>query len=238
MDAVERQRGYYQTTAEHYDVLHMGDPEHQFALAFMISVIEYFKIGSVLDVGSGTGRALFAIKHACKNVRILGIEPSAELRNQGYRKGLGSDELIDGDATNLHFAAGEFDLVCEFGVLHHIKDHKKAVSEMLRVAKKAIFISDNNTFGWGSPLSTLVKRSLKSMGLWNLANLIATRGRGYMLTEDDGVSYRYSVFDDFPLIKQNCDRVHLLNTKQTSLNFYRTASHVAVLGLKKFDQGS
>jgi len=53
-----------------------------------------------------------------------------------------------------------------------------------------------------------------------------------MITDDDGISYRYSVFDDYPLIMRECHRVHLLNTMQTALNFYRSASHVAILGLK------
>ena len=232
MDEVQKQRNYYRRTAGQYDALHGDSPEHEFALAFMISMIGYLEIKSILDVGSGTGRALLAVKQACPNVRILGIEPSAELRDQGYIKGLKHDELICGDATNLPFVVGQFDMVCEFGVLHHIKEHKKAVMEMLRVAKKAVFISDNNTLGWGSRFSTSVKRGLKCVGLWKIADLIATRGRGYMITDDDGISYRYSVFDDYPLITRECHRVHLLNTMQTALNFYRSASHVAILGLK------
>jgi tRNA1(Val) A37 N6-methylase TrmN6 len=58
----------------------------------MISMIGYLEIKSILDVGSGTGRALFAVKQACPSVRILGIEPSAELRDQGYIKGLKYDD--------------------------------------------------------------------------------------------------------------------------------------------------
>ena len=46
------------------------------------------------------------------------------MREIGYRQCLSEKELIDGDALKLQFKNGEFDLVCAFGVLHHIKHRK------------------------------------------------------------------------------------------------------------------
>jgi SAM-dependent methyltransferase len=160
------------------------------------------------------------------------VEPSRELREEGYRKGLSADELVDGDAQNLSYADGEFDLVCEFAALHHIPDPQRAVSEMLRVAKKAIFISDANNFGQGSPLARLVKQIIDSVGLWPLANYIKTRGKGYIVTEGDGVSYSYSVFNQYAQIKSACRSVHFINTTDAGPNFYRSASNLALLGIK------
>jgi len=193
---VETQRAYYAETASHYDEMHLhGDDEHSFALRFMVSTLESLGIRSVLDIGSGTGRVLLNIKADAPNISALGVEPSAELRQIGHAKGLSETELIDGDAMNLAFADGEFDLVCEFAVLHHVPVPAKAVSEMLRVARKAVFISDSNNFGHGSGKARMLKQALNAMGLWQLAYKIRTGGNGYLISEGDGLAYSYSVFD-------------------------------------------
>jgi hypothetical protein len=64
-------------------------------------MIDFFGIQSLLDVGSGTRRALLTIKPARSALRVVRIEPSPELRAQGHRKGLSHRELIDGDAQAL-----------------------------------------------------------------------------------------------------------------------------------------
>jgi len=165
-------------------------------------------------------------------LRVVGIEPVKEFRQVGYDKGLTESELIDGDATKLQFSDGEFDLVCEFGVLHHIKRHELALSEMLRVAKKAIFISDSNNFGQGSFLARTIKQLINAFGLWRVADFIKTKGKGYTISEGDGLAYSYSVFNDYKQIQAQCRKIHLLNTNDGCINPYRTASHVALLGVK------
>jgi ubiquinone/menaquinone biosynthesis C-methylase UbiE len=233
-NAVEIQRAYYADTAHRYDDMHVReDDEHGFALRFMISIIEYLGIQSILDVGCGTGRGLLRIKREMPDITAVGIEPSPELRKVGYSKGLLETQLIDGDAMNLAFSDGSFDLVCEFGALHHIPAPSKAVSEMLRVSRKAIFISDSNNFGQGSKFSRLLKQLINAAGLWPLASLIKTKGKGYMISEGDGLAYSYSVFNDYRQITESCVSVHLLNTLDAGPNLYRTATHVALLGIKK-----
>lgn len=230
---VDLQRAYYADTAQSYDDVHVTEEgEHDFALQFMISVLEHFGISSILDIGSGTGRALIRIREQAPNVSTVGVEPSSELRKIGHAKGLPDTQLIDGDGMNLAFADGSFDLVCEFGALHHIPDPSRAVAEMLRVARKAVFISDCNNFGQGGGVSRLIKQSIDAVGLWPLANLIKTKGKGYTISEGDGLAYSYSVFNDYKQISGKCQSVHLLNTNDGGQNLYRTASHVALLGIK------
>ena len=144
------QRKYYEETADSYDDAHVteGD-EHNFALSFMLSVLDDFSVLSVLDVGSGTGRALLHVKRERPDLRVVGVEPVDGLRQVGYSRGLSQTELVPGDVTCLQFPDGAFDLVSSFGVLHHVRQSGVAVAEMLRVAKKAIFISDSNNFGQG-----------------------------------------------------------------------------------------
>lgn len=51
-------------------------------------------------------------------------------------------------------------------------------------------------------------------------------------SEGDGIAYSYSLFTDYGQIKDQCKSVHLFNTTPAGLNFYRTSSHVALLGVK------
>lgn len=230
----EIQRAYYSRTAKDYDAMHVSrNDEHQFALSFLLSVLDFYGVRSILDIGSGTGRVPAYIKTVRPDIKIAGVEPVKELREIGHQKGLLDDELIEGDATKLQFETGQFDLVSAFGALHHINHPRLAVSEMLRVARKAIFISDANNFGQGTLFMRALKQAINSFGLWKVADLIKTKGRGYMVSEGDGIAHSYSVFNNYAEIKKECAVIHLLNTIDGGPNLYRTASHIALLGLKR-----
>ena len=231
---IDVQRRYYAKTAHEYDAMHVtSNDEHFLALSFMVGVLDYFQIRSILDVGAGTGRALRYIKSCRPDIRIAGIEPVKEMREIGYAHGLSQHELMEGDATKLEFCESEFDLVCEFGVLHHVKRPEQVVSEMLRVAGKAILISDSNNFGHGSPQARAFKQVINWLGLWKLADWVKTGGKGYTLSKGDGLAYSYSVFNNYQQIRSHCDSIHLLNTTNGGINLYTTASHVALLGIKR-----
>jgi len=228
------QRKYYAQSAHSYDARHLDErDEHAFSLGVLVGLLEFLQVRSILDLGSGTGRALRYLNAHCPGVRIIGIEPVGELRQIGHAQGISVEQLIDGNATALAFADGEFDLVCEFGVLHHIKQPERAVSEMLRVAGRAIFISDSNNFGQGSTLNRALKQLINALGLWRAADWCKTRGRGYTITEGDGLAYSYSVFNNAAQIRAACNRVHIINTVPAlGSNHYRQAAHVALLGIK------
>ena len=232
-DEVSIQRAYYAATAQQYDKLHIeADDQHNFALAFMSSIISLYNIASVLDVGAGTGRALVALKSSFPDIRLVGLEPSGELREIAYQKGIPHESMVDGDSCSMPFKDGEFDLVCEFACLHHVPDPAKAVSEMLRVSRRAIFISDSNNFGQGSVLLRCLKQTINTFGLWRVANLIKTKGNGYSISDTDGLFYSYSVFDNYRKIRAACKSVHFLNTCDARPNLYRSSPQVALLGLK------
>ena len=231
---IQIQRSYYKDTADNYDQLHHDhiEDEHNFAFAWMLSLIDLFEIKSILDIGSGTGRQLKKIIDLKPDIKIIGIEPSQELREIGYQKNINKDSLINGDAMSLKFNDSQFDLVCEFGALHHIQFPNKAVSEMLRVSKKGIFISDYNNFGQGSFVARSAKQVINKLRLWKIFDIIKTKGKGYTLSEGDGLVYSYSVFNNYNLIKKKCRKVHLLNTQNGGHNLYKTSSHIALFGIK------
>ncbi len=201
---VQIQRQYYAQTASSYDEMHLvQDQEHILALHLIASYIEFYQIRSVLDVGAGTGRALLWLKNRFPNLVVKGIEPVTELREQGYKKGILVEDLIDGDAYHLPFPNNSFDLVCEFAVLHHVKQPEKVVREMSRVASKMVCISDCNFMGQGSGHLRLLKYIIFSLGLWSVADWIKTKGKGYTLSEGDGLAYSYSVYQSFQTLQKS-----------------------------------
>ena len=88
-------------------------------------------IQKILDVGSGTGgMTKFLLRYG----KVTGIEKSKTARQLAKKRGV---ILIQGNAQNLPFKSGSFDLVTLFDVLYHrdIKDEKKVLSEARRVLK-------------------------------------------------------------------------------------------------------
>tara|TARA_B110000971_G_C20032538_1_gene512161 strand:- start:3126 stop:3854 length:729 start_codon:yes stop_codon:yes gene_type:complete len=231
---VNIQKNYYNNTSHLYDKIHTYNErdEHYFALSCLVGLIDHFKIESILDVGAGTGRAIKFLKKKFPKIKIIGIEPVKALREIAYSKGISNNVLIDGDATQINFKNAEFDLVCAFGILHHIKDNKLVVDEMLRVSKKGIYISDVNNFGSGSFFTRSLKQILHFFKLWKLVDFIKTKGKGYNISEGDGLAYSYSIFTNYKQIKSACISVHTINTRDSNINHYRSSSHVALLGLK------
>lgn len=229
---VSIQQGYYADTALAYEDMHDAE-EHKFNLSFLLGCVDHFGWKTLLDVGAGTGRSLNRMAKKMPDLGLIGIEPVDELREQGYRAGVAREMLVAGDGTALQFGDGEFDVVCSFGVLHHIKHPELAVAEMLRVAKKAVFISDSNNFGQGSFGKRTFKQAAHALGLWGTVDLINTRGRGYSISEGDGLFYSYSVFNNYKQIKSRCESVHLVNPLKADVNLFRTATHVGLLGVKK-----
>lgn len=228
------QEQYYSKTANQYDDMHVlhTDKEHMLALELMSAYITFYNIKSVLDIGAGTGRTLLFLKNKFPDIKVLGIEPVKALREEGYKKGLSESELIDGDGNNLSLTDNSYDLVCEYGVLHHVRYPEKVVAEMLRVGAKGIFISDSNNFGQGGLVSRSFKQALNFFGLWNAFNFIRTKGKRYQISQADGLFYSYSVFNNYKLIKSKCD-VLITGIRSQGVNPYCSALHIALLGLKK-----
>jgi SAM-dependent methyltransferase len=233
-DEVSLQRKYYADNAAKYDAMQISEhDEHQLALAILSAMIDYHRIKSVLDVGSGTGRALRYLKARHPGVRFVGIEPVEALRQIGHDAGLSPEELKDGDVRSLVFADGEFDLVCEFAVLHHVPQPTRAVAEMLRVARKAIFISDANNFGQGGRLARYLKQTINALGLWRPFDWLRTRGRGYHISAGDGLFYSYSAYNNYGQLRAACRTIHQFNTVDAGISLVGSAPHVVLFGIKK-----
>jgi ubiquinone/menaquinone biosynthesis C-methylase UbiE len=213
---VEIQRKYYTETATRYEEMHAhegaGDP---LVNRFVQSILQMVDARSVLDVGTATGRGLRDLKNALPNGFVCGIEPVAALLNQAVQNGTAAvTPVVRGSGSALPFANSSFDVVCEFAVLHHVPKPNAVVKEMLRVAKKAVVISDSNRFGQGSRAARLIKLGLYKSKLWGAYNYIRTSGKGYKITQGDGLAYSYSVYDSFELVSQWADQIILYSSTE------------------------
>ncbi len=227
----EKQRSYYERTAELYDAMHVNPAdEHGRALSAFMALAELAgPVASVLDVGAGTGRALKALKQRWPDAKVIGIEPVDALRMVGHQNGISPDELIAGDALKLDFDSDSFDYVIETGALHHIAKPSIAVKEMTRVARKGIMISDSNNIGQGNSLARAMKFLIKTAGLWPLFIWMQTGGKMYKASDGDGIYYSFSAYDCVDGFRGKFPMIHYMNTTQCSgLNVYRGASHVMI----------
>ena len=235
----ELQHAFYTETAERYDTMHVQEhDEHYLALDHISTLITGLGLRSVLDVGTGTGRG---VKHFLEQdpelEEVRGIEPVRAMIDQAeQRNGVPVGRIVQGSGDSLPFESGSFDAVFELGVLHHVARPNEVVAEMTRVARRAVFLSDANRFAGGSRLHRAAKFALHQLGLWPTVYRLATRGRGYHLTDaDGGVVYSYSVYDSLELLSGWADRVYLMPTCEVSASPFDplfTATNILVCALR------
>jgi SAM-dependent methyltransferase len=212
--AEELQRAYYSSTAGAYAAAHESDnPECEEALQLLLGLLPTWGAESLLDVGSGTGRVLRYFQDHAPGVRLAGLEPVAELIASAEAAGLAPGTIQQGSGLELPFAAASWDVVTAFGVLHHVAEPARVIAEMLRVARKAVVISDSNRFAQGRPLARYTKLALSAAGLWPLYNRLRTRGKGYQVSKGDGVYWSYSVFDSMSQLRAHSRRLLTLEVE-------------------------
>ena len=229
------QQQYYARTADRYDAMHLSETEHEIALAQLCGLVRYFGFESLLDVGAGTGRVLRHGVTEMPNTSVIGVEPIKELREIAYLNGVSRNQLSDGNAMNLDFADNSFDIVCAFGILHHIPRPEVAILEMCRVARYGIFFSDLNNFGCGSSAQRLFRHKMRITKLWKPFQWLKNGGKMEKYSEGDGIHYSYSLFDSLGTIRTKFRQIHLMNTKAGNGNLFWSSSHVSAFAVK--DEG-
>lgn len=235
MDAAARQAAYYAATASEYNVAHLElDEENNLAIDEVVRLIAGLDVRTVLDVGSGTGRAIDRILEQRPDISTFGVEPVAELVDQTAPS---EASLVQGSALALPFADNSIDVVMETAVLHHLRDPSIAVAEMMRVARCAVFLADSNRFGQGRFAARVVKLLLYKSGLWAPLVMLRTRGRGWFWSEGDGLFYSYSTYDSFDALAHWADRTVTLATArrlrpESWLHPLLTSPHVLMGGIR------
>lgn len=184
------------------------------ALSHISAFVRQFELKSVLDLGCGTGNAIVRLMEENPAVCFRGIEPVSQLLNMALKKGVSKHLLVTGSGMDLPFKNECFDAVIECGVLHHVPEPQRVVDEMTRCARKAVFLVDSNIFGQGSTSVRVLKLLLYKIRLWELVKFIQTRGRGYVISEGDGLAYSYSIYFQYDRLKNWADKVFAIPVSQ------------------------
>jgi SAM-dependent methyltransferase len=240
-EASARQAEYYEATSEAYDSMHVAEnDEHMVALGHVSDLIAGRGFRSVLDVGAGTGRAIAYLSRRHPDLELRGVEPVQALIDVAVdRHGVEPGVIVPGDGVRLPFEDDAFDVVCEFAVLHHVERPDAVVAEILRVARHAVCLSDDNRFANGSAAMRLAKLALHRSGIWEPALRIRNRGRRWRYTDDDGVFYSYSVYDSFAALAAWGDRAFFIPTDPHGPSGWfhplLTSGHVLLCALREAD---
>ncbi|MBN1372401.1 MAG: methyltransferase domain-containing protein [Anaerolineaceae bacterium] len=85
----------------------------------------------VLDAGGGTGR-IAQLLHTETDIMVVADASLGMLREAGQKEGL---RPVGAEIEGLPFADGTFDRVLMVDALHHVRNQRETVAEMLRVLK-------------------------------------------------------------------------------------------------------
>lgn len=165
-----------------------------------------------LDVGCGNGAFTEELIARCAPAAVTAIDPSEDqLAYARARPAAATTDFRVGDAQNLPFAAGSFDIVAMALVIAFLRDPGRAVVEMARVVRPGGWVAAYmwDTLGGGSPVNPLYL-ALESMGMTSVRppNPEAARQHTMQaLWEDVGlemvdtrvirIQTVYASFDDF-----------------------------------------
>ena len=111
----------------------------------------------ILDVSTGSCNSLFKHGWMQLDAEYTAIDLSSTMLLKGQElmgeRGVAVD-LVLGDAMNLPFQSGFFDIVLNYGAINGMTDPAKAVSEMLRVGKPGahILMLDEQMYDNASPV--------------------------------------------------------------------------------------
>ena len=125
---------------ENYRLKAVGAEQHRVARSLLGQAMGQIKFSRVLEVGCGTGDNLIYLKKLYPDVALVGCDFSKkQIQLARQTQGIQFDIA---DARKLPYGNGEFDVVITIGCLAHIPPQhiKQCVSELQRVAKKHLFI--------------------------------------------------------------------------------------------------
>ena len=129
--------------AEAFDALRFSGPIGRLIAETQERVIASFLAPvagrTVLDVGTGTGRAAIAL--AARGARVTGVDASVEMLAVAERraKEAGADvAFVPGDVHGLSFPDRSFNGVVCLRVLMHTPDWRRSLGELCRVARERV----------------------------------------------------------------------------------------------------
>jgi len=129
---------------EYFNQVAYRDPMHPVVSAYADPKVQFIKQyvplqGRVLDVGCGNG--IFTLRFAGEGGNVTGLDYSRHLLGQNTHP-----LLVCGDATSLPFPDGNFEVVFEANVLHHVPDRETVIREMARASSRYVVLLEPNRY--------------------------------------------------------------------------------------------
>src|SRR5580704_18396826 len=129
---------------EYFDQVAYRDPMHPVVGAYADPKVQFISqyvplSGRVLDVGCGNG--IFTMRFANAGANVMGLDYSRHLLCQNPHS-----PLVCGDATSLPFPDGNFDVVFEANLLHHVADRDRVIREMARTSRRYVVLLEPNVY--------------------------------------------------------------------------------------------
>jgi 2-polyprenyl-3-methyl-5-hydroxy-6-metoxy-1,4-benzoquinol methylase len=132
-------------TARTFDARRFGGPIGELIAStqarMLLEFVGNVRGRSVLDVGTGTGRA--ALLLAKRGATVTGVDPSEEMLAVARQRAAAAGAAISfrpGDAHALDFPDRSFDVVVSLRVLMHTPDWRTCLAELCRVSGRLLVI--------------------------------------------------------------------------------------------------
>jgi ubiquinone/menaquinone biosynthesis C-methylase UbiE len=126
---------------------------------------------TVLEIGCGQGAGAAIIQDLFQPREYVGIDldPKMVERARRRQKGLSNARFLQGDAAKLPLTEKSFDLVVDFGIIHHVPNWRDALAEIQRILKPdaEFFFEELPVETWqrgiGKPLKKLLTHPYDEM---------------------------------------------------------------------------
>lgn len=106
-----------------------------------------------LDAGTGAGTLALALAPLVREV--VGVDVVAELLERARANAPANVSFVEGDATQLLFDTGSFDLTCTRRTLHHIARPERVIAELTRVTSPGGHVFVDDQIAPADPLAAL-----------------------------------------------------------------------------------
>lgn len=136
-----------------------------------LKALSQAKPATILEIGCGQGAGANIIYRLFDPERYVGIDLDPKMIRRASRKwsGLRNAAFLEGDASNLAFGDDTFDLVVDFGIIHHIPNWTDALAEVHRTLKAGgeFLFEELSTETWktgiGRPLKSILEHPYDDM---------------------------------------------------------------------------
>jgi ubiquinone/menaquinone biosynthesis C-methylase UbiE len=131
--------------ADGFDALRFSGPIGRYLLesqeALLMEMLAPLEARTILDVGTGTGRAALGL--AAAGAHVVGLDASAEMLRVARRRATdaGLPPVFGvADAQHLPLASGAVDAAVCLRLLMHVIDWRRAVAELCRVSRWRVIV--------------------------------------------------------------------------------------------------